>query len=60
MDISLTYSKGRDNPFNLMNVPFLVLGYMFALVVIFRFTFLRVFQLADMEAKEKDHNIIER
>ena len=46
--ISFTSSQGRDNPFTFMNVAFLVLGYMLALVTIFSFTFVRVFQLATM------------
>ena len=48
MNISFTYRQGRDNPFTYMNVALLLLGYMLALVIIFRFTFVRVFQVATM------------
>ena len=46
--ISFTQSKSRDNPFTGMNVTFLVLECMLALVIIFCFIFVRVFQLATM------------
>lgn len=47
-NISFTYSQGRDDPFAFTNVAFLVLGYMLAVVVIFCFTVVRVFQLATL------------
>ena len=57
---NLIYLQPRqDNPFTFMHVAFLVLGYMLALFIIFCFTFARIFQLATIQVKEKDHNVIE-
>ena len=46
--ISFPYSQGRDDPFAFMNVAFPVLGYMLAVIIIFCFTVVRVFQLATL------------
>ena len=49
ININIIYLQPRQGySFTFMNVAFLVLGYMFALITIFCFTFVRVFQVATM------------